>query len=31
MALEIFNRLAGSTEADARQLLADRVRQHFEM
>jgi HD-GYP domain-containing protein (c-di-GMP phosphodiesterase class II) len=31
MALEIFNRLAGSTEADARQLLEDRVRRHFEM
>jgi len=31
MALEIFNRLASSTEADARQLLEDRVRQHFEM
>jgi HD-GYP domain-containing protein (c-di-GMP phosphodiesterase class II) len=31
MALEIFNRLASSTETDARQLLEDRVRQHFEM
>jgi HD-GYP domain-containing protein (c-di-GMP phosphodiesterase class II) len=31
MAPEIFNRLAGSTEAGARQLLEDRVRQHFEM
>jgi HD-GYP domain-containing protein (c-di-GMP phosphodiesterase class II) len=28
---EIFNRLAGSTEADARKLLEDRVRRHFEM
>jgi HD-GYP domain-containing protein (c-di-GMP phosphodiesterase class II) len=31
MALEIFSRLAGSTEADARQLLEDRVRHHFEI
>jgi len=31
MALDIFNRLANSTESDARQLLEDRVRQHFEM
>lgn len=31
IALEIFNRLANSTESDARQLLEDRVRQHFEM
>jgi len=30
MALEIFNRLANSTESDARQLLEDRIRQHFE-
>jgi len=31
MALDIFNRLANGTENDARQLLEDRVRQHFEM
>jgi HD-GYP domain-containing protein (c-di-GMP phosphodiesterase class II) len=31
IALEIFNRLANSTESDARQLLEDLVRQHFEM
>ena len=31
MARAIFDRLAGSTEAEARQLLEDRVRQHFEM
>ena len=31
MALGIFNRLAGCSEAQARQLLQDRVRQHFEM
>ncbi|MFA7282283.1 MAG: HD domain-containing phosphohydrolase [Sterolibacterium sp.] len=31
MALEIFNRLADCSESDARQLLEDRVRQHFEM
>ncbi|MEN6585154.1 MAG: HD domain-containing phosphohydrolase, partial [Sulfuricella sp.] len=31
MALEIFNRLASTSESDARQLLEDRVRQHFEM
>ncbi len=31
MALEIFNRLANNTEIDARQLLEERVRQHFEM
>ena len=31
MALEIFNRLANSSESDARQLLDERVRRHFEM
>jgi len=31
MARGIFDRLANSSEADARQLLQDRVRQHFEM
>lgn len=31
MARATFERLANSTEADARQLLEDRVRQHFEM
>jgi HD-GYP domain-containing protein (c-di-GMP phosphodiesterase class II) len=31
IAAEIFDRLANSTENDARQLLEDRVRQHFEM
>lgn len=31
IALEIFDCLANSTESDARQLLEDRVRQHFEM
>lgn len=31
MALDIFNRLENSTESDTRQLLEDRVRQHFEM
>jgi HD-GYP domain-containing protein (c-di-GMP phosphodiesterase class II) len=31
MALEIFNRLANGSESDARQLLEDRIRQHFEM
>ena len=31
MALDIFNRLAGRSETDTRQLLEDRVRQHFEM
>jgi hypothetical protein len=31
MASEIFSRLADDTESDARQLLEDRVRQHFEM
>ncbi len=31
MARTIFDRLANSSEADARQLLEDRVRQHFEM
>jgi HD-GYP domain-containing protein (c-di-GMP phosphodiesterase class II) len=31
MARDIFNRLANRSEADTRQLLEDRVRQHFEM
>ena len=31
IAFNIFNRLANSSENDVRQLLADRVRQHFEM
>ena len=31
MARATFERLANSTEADARQLLEDRVRHHFEM
>ncbi|MDD5334300.1 MAG: HD domain-containing protein [Rhodoferax sp.] len=31
MARKTFDRLANSSEADARQLLEDRVRQHFEM
>ena len=31
MAQEIFERLANSSESDARKLLEDRVRQHFEM
>ncbi|MBI5923777.1 MAG: HD domain-containing protein [Betaproteobacteria bacterium] len=31
MAQEIFSRLAQSSEGEARQLLQDRVRQHFEM
>jgi HD-GYP domain-containing protein (c-di-GMP phosphodiesterase class II) len=31
MAAEIFKRLADSSESDARQLLEDCVRQHFEM
>ena len=31
MARATFDRLANSTEADARQLLEDRVRHHFEM
>jgi hypothetical protein len=31
MALEIFDRLANSSENDARQLLEDRIRRHFEM
>lgn len=31
MARTVFDRLANSSEADARQLLEDRVRQHFEM
>lgn len=31
MARPIFDRLAGSSEADTRQLLEDQVRQHFEM
>ena len=31
IAREIFNRLANSSENDARQLLEERVRQHFEM
>jgi HD-GYP domain-containing protein (c-di-GMP phosphodiesterase class II) len=31
MARAIFDQLASSTEAQARQLLEDRVRQHFEM
>lgn len=31
MAREIFERLRNSTESDARQLLEDRVRQHFEV
>lgn len=31
MAPDIFKRLADSTENDARQLLEERVRQHFEM
>jgi HD-GYP domain-containing protein (c-di-GMP phosphodiesterase class II) len=31
MALEVFSRLANSSESDSRQLLEDRIRQHFEM
>jgi len=31
MARKIFDRLANSSEADARQLLEDRVRQHFDL
>ncbi|NMM27550.1 MAG: HD domain-containing protein [Glaciimonas sp.] len=31
MALQTFNRLANISESDARQLLEDRVRQHFEL
>jgi HD-GYP domain-containing protein (c-di-GMP phosphodiesterase class II) len=31
MAPDIFKRLANSSESDSRQLLEDRVRQHFEM
>jgi hypothetical protein len=31
MARATFERLADSSEAQARQLLEDRVRQHFEM
>jgi len=31
MAAAVFDRLANSSEADARRLLEDRVRQHFEM
>jgi len=31
MAQEIFARLANSSEADARQLLEERIRRHFEM
>lgn len=31
LALEVFQRLENSTENDARQLLEERVRQHFEM
>lgn len=30
LALDIFNRLAKSSESDARRLLEDRVRRHFE-
>lgn len=31
MAREIYERLSGSSEADARQLLEERIRVHFEM
>ncbi|MDD5177096.1 MAG: HD domain-containing protein [Sterolibacterium sp.] len=31
LALAVFNRLANSSESDGRQLLEERVRQHFEM
>lgn len=31
IALEIFSRLANGSESDARRLLEDRVRKHFEM
>ena len=31
MAQEIFERLANSSEAEARRLLEERIRQHFEM
>lgn len=31
LALDIFKQLANSSESDARQLLENRVRQHFEM
>lgn len=31
MALDIYKRLENSTESDARRLLEERVRQHFEM
>ena len=31
MAKEIYTRLDNSSEADARQLLEERIRQHFEM
>lgn len=29
MALDVFNQLAGASEQDTRQLLEDRIRQHF--
>jgi hypothetical protein len=31
LASEIFHRLANSTENEIRQLLQERVRQHFDM
>jgi HD-GYP domain-containing protein (c-di-GMP phosphodiesterase class II) len=31
MAVEIFDRLAGSSENDSRELLEERIRRHFEM
>jgi HD-GYP domain-containing protein (c-di-GMP phosphodiesterase class II) len=31
MARQIFDRLANTNENDARQLLEDRVRQHFDL